>query len=327
MNARPTLAAALVLAAAVATAQPAPPAPPAAIAPPAAASPSPASRTVSGIRNKVSAADLPSAESILEVHGERYGFDGGYLVGLGWLSRGALLLGETARAAELNAGLRRRCEARLAAGPGLEADDSLRTALGAAIEVEAQLRAREKGRAAAARWLRGEQARFAKAPVSFRSRLQKRHNLLAMEGRPAPELAIEDHLGGRPASLAERRGRPVLLYLWSHTCGDCRAQAASLSRIAAKYAPRGLEVVALTRYYEPDSIHAREKAEVDSVWRADYAALPAASAVISTASMEGWGGSSTPTFAFVDRRGIVRRYTPTRLTEAQLEREIEAVLR
>lgn len=327
------LAAALVLAAAVAAAQPAPaPAPSAsapAAAPAAAASPapapSPASRTVSGIRNKVSAADLPSAESILEVHGERYGLDGGYLVALGWLSRGALLLGETERAGELNVTLRRLCDARLAAGPGIEKDDSLRTALGAAIEVEAQLRARAKGRDGAARWLQGELAKFAGAPVSFRSRLQKRLALLSLAGQPAPELAIEDWTGGKPATLAARRGKPVVIYVWSHTCGDCRAQAASLARVAAKHASSGLEVVPLTRYYEED--HAREKAEVDSVWRADYAALGAAPVVFSTASMERYGGSSTPTFVFVDRRGVVRWYTPTRLTEEQLDRAVRDLLR
>lgn len=320
MNLRPFATAALVLVAAVSAAQ-APPAP----APTAAPAPSPASRTVSGIRNKISATDLPSAESILEVHGERYGEDGGYLVGLCWLARGALALGEDGRAGELNAELRRLCDARLASGPGLEQDDSLRTALGAAIEVEAQLRARANGAGAAAGWLRGERAKFAGAPVSFRSRLDKRLNLLALAGSPAPELAIEDWTGAKPATLAARRGRPVVIYIWSHTCGDCRAQAASLGRVAAKYAASGLEVVPLTRYYDDD--RAREKAEVDSVWAADYGALGAPPVVFSTESMVRYGGSSTPTFVFIDRKGVVRWYTPTRLTEERLDRAIRDLLR
>lgn len=320
-----------LLAAAVAVAQtapapaPAPAAPPAPATPAVAPAPSAASRTVSGIRNKISAADLPSAESILEVHRERSGEDGGYLVGLCWLARGALLLGETERAGALNAELRRRCDARLAAGPGLEQDDSLRTALGAAIEVEAQLRARAKGERDAARWLRGEVAKFAAAPVSFRSRLVKRLNLLSLAGGAAPELAIEDWIGAKPATLAARRGRPVVIYVWSHTCGDCRAQAASLARVAARHAGRGLEVVPLTRYYEEDRV--KEKAEVDSVWTADYGPLGASPVVFSTESMVRYGGSSTPTFVFVDRKGIVRGYTPTRLTEERLERAIRDLLR
>jgi hypothetical protein len=49
--------------------------------------------------------------------------------------------------------------------------------------------------------------------------------------------------------------------------------------------------------------------------------------VISTASMVAYGVSSTPTFAFIDRKGVVRRYTPTRLTEAELDRSIGDILR
>lgn len=42
--------------------------------------------------------------------------------------------------------------------------------------------------------------------------------------------------------------------------------------------------------------------------------------------MVGYGASATPTFAVVDRRGVVRSYSPTRLAEAELERRIEALL-
>lgn len=313
----------LALAATVALAQaPAPPAPA-----PAPAGPSTASRAVSGIRNKISAADLPSAESILEVYRERQGEDGGYLVALGWLARGALLLGETERAGELNAELRRLCDARLARGPGLAQDDSLETALGASIEVEAQRLARARGTKAAAEFLRGEIARFP-GPVAFRSRLHKRLNMLTLAGQPAPELVVEDHVGAKPASFAALRGRPVVVYLWSASCGDCKAQAASLAHVATRFAGEGLAVVPLTRYYDEDADErVREKAHVDSVWTAVYGGLGPPAIPISTESMQRWGGSSTPTFAFVDRRGVVRGYTPTRLTEAALEREVRALLR
>lgn len=39
-----------------------------------------------------------------------------------------------------------------------------------------------------------------------------------------------------------------------------------------------------------------------------------------------YGGSSTPTFVFIDRKGIVRRYTPTRLTEEELDRTVRELL-
>src|SRR4249920_952071 len=46
------------------------------------------------IRMKISAGDLPSAESILEVHRAEKGEDAEYLLGMAWLARGAALLGD-----------------------------------------------------------------------------------------------------------------------------------------------------------------------------------------------------------------------------------------
>jgi hypothetical protein len=71
--------------------------------------------------------------------------------------------------------------------------------------------------------------------------------------------------------------------------------------------------VAVTRYYDVDP-HAPEKARVDSVWKAVYADVGSIPIVISTASMVRYGCSSTPTFVFIDRKGRVSWYTPTRLT-------------
>jgi thiol-disulfide isomerase/thioredoxin len=287
--------------------------------------PPPGARLVSSIRNKLSAADLLSAESLAEVHRETQGDDGFYLLGVSWLARGALLLGEEERARHHVAEVRRRCDARMARGVRPEADDSLEIALGAAIEVEAQLRADSKGRKDALRFLDAELARIA-APVALRSRIQKRRNLLALEGQMAPELKVEDHTGSVPPTLESLRGKPVLVYVWDKGCGDCRAQSATLSKVAARYKAQGLEVVPLTRYYAKDDLP-REKARLDSTWAADYQPIGPRPLAISAASMVDYGGSSTPTFAFVDARGVVRSYLPYRLTEAQFEAEIAKILR
>lgn len=46
------------------------------------------------IRNKISAGDLASAESLLEQHQAEKGADTEYVVGISWLARGAALLGD-----------------------------------------------------------------------------------------------------------------------------------------------------------------------------------------------------------------------------------------
>ncbi len=302
---------------------PATPAAPA-VAPPAPTPPG--ARLVTSVRNKLSAGDLRSAESLAEAWRETQGDDGSYLLALSWVARGAVLLHEFDRAETWATEVRTRCEARMARGVRPDADDSLEIALGAAIEVEAQVRAKTKGKADAMRFLRGELARY-DAPVSLRSRIGKRMNLTDLVGRPAPEMVIEDHAGATaPMTLASLRGKPVLVYVWDKGCGDCRAQAATLSRVAAKHAASGLVVYPLTRYYVKTDLP-REKARLDSTWAADYAKIGPTPLAISTASMERYGGSSTPTFVFVDRKGIVRSYLPYRLTEAAFDAELAKILR
>lgn len=39
-----------------------------------------------------------------------------------------------------------------------------------------------------------------------------------------------------------------------------------------------------------------------------------------------YGASATPTFVLIDRKGVVRLYTPTRMSEEELARRIEGLL-
>ncbi len=320
------LVAVLALSVSVAVAQiPAPvPAPaivPAVVAP--ATPPSP----VSGIRNKISADDLLSAESILEVYRAKNGDDGPALVGLSWLARGALLLGEPVKAQRYATEVRAWVAKRMAIAGGLAKDDDAEYALGSVIEVEAQLIERKSGAARAAGFVRQELARWT-GSVGLNMRLNKRLDMLTMPGTKAPEITVEDFLGTSATSLAALRGKPVLIFIWSATCGDCKAQAAALANVTARHAAAGLEVIALTRYAE-DGAAARlqEKARVDSVWKAVYPNVGGAQVVFSDDAMVRYGGSSTPTLVFIDRLGVVRRYSPTRMTEAELDRNIAAMLR
>jgi cytochrome c biogenesis protein CcmG/thiol:disulfide interchange protein DsbE len=297
--------------------------------PAAATTPAPATppSPLSGIRNKLAAGDLLSAESILEVHRAKNGEDGPWLVGLSWLARGALLMDDARKADQYAAAVRARCADSVAHGVDLAKSHDVETALGAAIEVAAQRLERTRGRRSAAALVRAELAQW-KGPVALRARLHKRLNMLTLVGSPAPEIAAEDFVGNPPPTLASLRGKPVLLFVWAEYCGDCRAQEATLAKIQARYAPKGLQVIALTRYYETDAAdRPREKARVDSVWKADYKEMVGTPIVMSTASDEWYGGSSTPTFVFIDRAGIVRRYEPTRLTETEFDRTLTELVR
>lgn len=271
-------------------------------------------QVVAPIRNKLSAGDLPSAESILEVYEREKGRDANYLEGLVWVTRGAALLGEWKRAAELQAQLRALLDEKLRAKLDPAKDAPLAAALGAQIEVQAQVLAQTKGRKSAVEYLDAELARFP-APIGLRSRLYKRRNLLELERKPAPPIAVEEALTPNPPTLASLRGTPVLLFGWAQWCGDCKAQVAALGRIRQRFGDQ-LAIVTLTRYYEADK--ATEKATIEKVWKESYQPLQGLPILLSAAAMERYGVSSTPTLVLLDKKGKVAHYLPYRLTEAAL---------
>ena len=56
--------------------------------------------------------------------------------------------------------------------------------------------------------------------------------------------------------------------------------------------------------------------------------LPASVTVpIGDEAMLRYGVSATPTFVFVDRKGVVAKYLPYRMTEERLSEAIDALLR
>lgn len=284
---------------------------------PAAAAPGELVRVV---RSKLAAGDLLSGEAAAEEYKKKNGVDAEYLDGIGWLARGAELLGQYDKAAAYVAELRREIRE--------EKSDWL-APLGAAIEVEGKLKAVREGRGAALHFLEQELARA--KDISLRARIGKNINQLSLEGQPAPKLGVSDFLNSKPPEFTELKGKPVLLFFWAHWCGDCRAQSATLNTVFQKYRSRGLTLIAPTRLYgtgaqNKPATPAEEKAQIEKVIAEFYPAMAGVSVPIDTETMVRYGVSATPTFALVDRKGIVRFYTPTRLSEAELSRWIETLL-
>jgi thiol-disulfide isomerase/thioredoxin len=278
---------------------------------------------VRSVRFKLSAGDLATGDAAAAEYKREHGVDAEYLAAVGWLARGATMLGKPDRAWAYVAEVRREIPEEKPDKPDLNGP------LGAAIESEGRLRAARDGRGAALKFLESEYARA--KDTELRCRIRKSVNLLSLEGEPAPELAFGAHVGAVPRPLSELRGRPVLLLLWAHWCGDCKAQAPILGRLLAKYRPRGLAVVAPTRLFgtgaeNRNATPAEEMAQIEKVWKESYAALDGVPAPIDTETMVRWGVSSNPTLALVDKKGLVRLYTPTRVSEDELSRRIEELL-
>ncbi|MEO6325561.1 MAG: TlpA disulfide reductase family protein [Thermoanaerobaculia bacterium] len=272
------------------------------------------------VRMKISAGDVASGEAAIEDYKRKTGVDTEYLNALGWLARGAELLRRPEKAAALVALLHREIP---------KENAEYLVPYGAAIEVEGRLIAAREGRGAAIRFWTDEQTRA--KDVSLQSRIRKNINLVSLEGQPAPEIGYAQRAGSASGRLAELRGKPALLFIWAAGCGDCKAQGPTVERIMKAYGPRGLTLVAPTRLYGPGkdgkpATPAEEKQEIEKAWAETFPGLAGSAVPIDTDTMVRYGGSATPTFVLVDRRGIVRLYAPTRLSEAELSRRIDEVL-
>jgi thiol-disulfide isomerase/thioredoxin len=271
---------------------------------------------VSDVRFKLSAGDLPSAEALAGDYYRSNGANSEYAAAVSWLARGALTLGQADNAARYLAETKTLVAA-LEKDHRVEDDSFLEAAIGASIEVEAQIMASRGDRDKAVAYLESELPHWNDWWIT--ARIHKNLDLLTLDGQPAPELD------------ALYRGHPVLLFLWAHWCSDCKAQGPVIARLKQKYEPRGLRVLAPTRRYGevPKIDHPtveQEDREIERVWKTSYAALEDTPHPVSEAMMLRYGVSSTPTLVLIDREGIVRMYRPTRMTEAELSRRIEALL-
>jgi len=287
--------------------------------------PPPAMVDLRFLRMKISAGDLLSAESILEVHKAEKGEDEEYLLGLAWLARGAALIGDWPAASRYARAARSLAVSKLGTPPDWENAGGAQYALGTAIEVEAQALVAAGRKAEALRFLDESARAQAKAPYNLRARIQKRRNQIELVGQPAPDFRAEDVAAGEFHGLAALAGKPVVLFLWWESCGDCKAQAAALRRAVEKYSSRGVAFVAPTRFYGDE--HAEEKAKIEKAWKEIYALPASVSVPISDEAMVRYGVSATPTFVFVDRKGVVAGYLPVRLTDERLAEAIEPLLR
>ena len=271
---------------------------------------------VSGVRAKLAAGDLPSGIAAVEDYKRDSGVDAEYLNAVGWLARGAQMLHQPELADRYVAELHREIPAE---------KEGLIVPFGAAIEVEGRLVLAREGRGAALRYFKSALVQ-AKDP-SLRSRINKNIDLLSLEGERGLPIDMHDFVGAAPQATS---GKPVLLFLWAQWCGDCRAQAPSLARVWQRYRDKGLVIVAPTRYYgtvdEKPATPEEEKARVAKVWSEVYAGLDGVTAPIDGQAHIAYGASATPTFVLLDRKGVVRFYTPTRLSEEELSRRIDAVL-
>ncbi len=273
---------------------------------------------VTDVRVALSHNDFPHASDLIRGYRASNGVTPEMLEALSWVARASLAAGRYDDA-EKSADETYRLGVVASKKTPLARDPSLATALGAAIEVEANVLVARNQRSEAVTYLHDQLKTFYASPI--RVRIQKNLNLLTLEGKPAP--ALEN------VTLA--KGKPALVFFWAHWCGDCKAEAPILERIKAEFAPQGLAIIAPTQKYGyvAGGVDAPAEVElryIEQIRRERYAGLITAPAPVSEENFRRYGASTTPTLVLIDRAGIVRLYHPGAMTYEELRARVASVM-
>ena len=283
---------------------------------------------VTGVRGAIANRNFAAAETMVRNYKAVHGATPEMIEAQSWLGRGALAAKQYDRADAYAAEAAKLALDQLRYRK-LDAEPVLPLALGASIEVQAQAMAARGERAEALAFLRRQLALF--AGTSLRARIQKNIHLLSLEGKPAPALDERRWLGPKPPSLAQLRGKAVILFFWAHWCPDCKKEGPLLARLLSEYGSRGLVLIGPTQHYGyvaggVEAAPEQETAYMDAVRKQFYSELASMPAPVSEENFAAYGSSTSPTLVFIDRNGIVRLFHPGGMTYPELVGAVHAIL-
>ncbi len=280
-----------------------------------------ASDFVTAVSLSAKAGEFRKADLLLAQYKKARGVTSEYLEADSWIGRGQLFRKNYAAALQNATVVHALCVKALAARK-LDADASLPTALGAAIEVTGQSLAAQGRRDEAVTYLRAEMARWNKTSIA--ARIQKNINLISLEGKPAPPLDVTRPAAGpQPRALTAHAGHPVLLFFWAHWCSDCKQEIPIIERIQAAFKAKNLEVIAPTQFYGyvaggEDAAPAVEAPYIAKTWAQYYSGIGNVETPLSNANFVRYGVSTTPTLVLVNAAGTVTLYHPGLMTYDEL---------
>jgi thiol-disulfide isomerase/thioredoxin len=137
-------------------------------------------------------------------------------------------------------------------------------------------------------------------------------------GAPAPAWANVTALAGAPASIAQLRGRVVLVDFWASWCGPCRMLAPRLSALKDKLGAQGLTVVGITT----------DDAEKAAVFAERHQMRYGVVVDKDGDTSRSYGITGLPTMVLIDKKGVVRDvfvgYDPG--GDARLEASVKALI-
>jgi thiol-disulfide isomerase/thioredoxin len=129
-----------------------------------------------------------------------------------------------------------------------------------------------------------------------------------LKGKPAPAFTLED-LSGKKVSLADYKGKAVLVNFWATWCGPCKIETPWLVELRNQYAGQGFEILGISTEGDdlaPDDKPgwAKEKAAIAKFVKEEKMPYPVL--IDGDSLSKPYGGlDSMPTSFYVDRSGTV----------------------
>ena len=137
----------------------------------------------------------------------------------------------------------------------------------------------------------------------------------ASERKATADFTLQD-IDSKRWSLAEQRGRVVLVNYWATWCPPCRQETPGLVRVANEYKAKGLEVVGIT--LDEDLTAVREFA---AEYHIPYPILIPSNVSNLTMMIE-----SIPVSLLHDRQGRVAKRYVGAVSDATLKRDVDLLL-
>jgi len=141
-------------------------------------------------------------------------------------------------------------------------------------------------------------------------RLKKREKQYKLMGEIAPELAgIDQFLSGQRVTLADLRGKVVLLDFWATWCAPCIEAFPAMIEWKQDFGPQDLVILGVTRYYgTAEGFAVDNTSEADFIKR--FAMAHGLTYDLLIAKEEEnhrtYGASAIPTAVLIDRKGVIR---------------------
>ncbi|MBS1823262.1 MAG: TlpA family protein disulfide reductase [Acidobacteria bacterium] len=139
-----------------------------------------------------------------------------------------------------------------------------------------------------------------------------------MRGKPAPAFSLTS-LDGKEVSLADYKGRPVLVNFWATWCGPCKVEMPWFEEFRKQYAAQGFEILGLA-----DDVDAGKDA-IAKV--ANKAGVTYPILLTDGKVQNAYGGLDVlPMSFYIDRNGVIVEQTAGLGSKDQIEATIKKTI-